>query len=147
MLEQITQPSNLLILSGFILILLELFIGIQTGFDLVLVGSSLIISGMVGNLFGNHLLAFFVASVLNFLYVAFGRKIIKQKIIVTTNKTNIDQLIGKVGIVTKEISPSQSGSVKINDEDWRAASPESIAVGEKAEVVSIEGVTLQVKKI
>ena len=147
MFEQVTDPKNLLIIGGFLLILLELFIGVQMGFDLVLIGIALVISGILGSIAGNTLLAFILASILSLLYIVFGRKIIKQKIIVTTNKTNIDKLIGKKGTVLKNISPTTSGSIKIGDEDWRANSSEQINQGDMAEVVSIEGVTLQVKKV
>lgn len=146
MFEQAFTPANLLIISGLILILLELFIGIQTGFDLVLVGISLIIGGVFGNMIDNSQAAFILASILSILYIVFGRKIIKQKIIVTTNKTNTDQLIGKKGMATKTIGQNKIGSVRINDEDWRATSSDSIEIGESVEVISIEGVTLLVKK-
>jgi membrane protein implicated in regulation of membrane protease activity len=147
MFEQAVTASNILIISGFVLILLELFIGIETGFDLVLVGISLIIGGVFGNVFDNSYVAFILASVLSLLYIAFGRKIIKQKITVTTSKTNTDQLIGKKGVMVKATSPDKTGIIKINDEEWRAASKESIKEGTEAKVLSIEGVTLQIKGV
>lgn len=147
MFEQIATPTNLLIISGLILVMLELFIGIEAGFDLVLIGSILVISGAVGGLTDQTLGSFILASVLSVVYIFFGRKIVKKSIAVSTNKSNIDQLIGKVGLVTKDVSADNTGSITINQESWRAASEESIATGEKAEVVSVEGVTLQIKRI
>src|SRR3989344_3854255 len=140
MIEQITTPTNLLIISGLILVLMELFIGIEAGFDLVLIGSILIISGVLGNLTGNPMGAFILASILSVVYIFFGRKIVKQKLIISTKKTNIDQLIGEKGLVTKKISADRSGSIRINDEEWRASSAESISENSQAEVVSVEGV-------
>lgn len=145
--QHLTTPTNLLIVSGLILVLMELFVGIEAGFDLVLIGSILIISGLLGNLTGNAMGAFILASALSFVYIAFGRKIVKQKLTVKTKETNIDRLIGKKGVIIKSINPNQSGSIVIDDETWRAASSESINRNEQAEVVSIEGVTLQVKRV
>lgn len=136
----------LLIIAGLVLVLLELFMGIEAGFDLVLIGSILIISGIAGN-FTSPTVAFILAAFLSLVYIAFGRKIVKQKLTVKTKDTNIDRLIGKKGIVLKPINQHQSGSLIIDDETWRAGSPDSIGKGEQAEVVSIEGVTLQVKRV
>lgn len=136
----------LLIIAGLILVLLELFMGIEAGFDLVLIGSILIISGIAGN-FTSPTVAFILATFLSIVYIAFGRKIVKQKLTVKTKDTNIDRLIGKKGIVLKPINQHQSGSLIIDDETWRAGSSESIEKNEQAEVVSIEGVTLQVKRV
>ena len=147
MFEQIITPSNLLIISGLILVLLELFVGIEAGFDLVLIGSILLISGVLGNFTNNPTLAFILAALLCAVYIGFGRKIVKQKLTVKTKDTNIDRLIGKKGIVLKPITPNQSGSLVIDDETWRAGSTDSIGKDEQAEVVSIEGVTLQVKRV
>lgn len=136
----------LLIIAGLVLVLLELFIGIEAGFDLVLIGSILIVSGVVGN-FTSPTVALILAAFLSLVYIAFGRKIVRQKLTVKTKDTNIDRLIGKKGIVLKPINPNQSGALIIDDETWRAGSSESIEKNEQAEVVSIEGVTLQVKRV
>lgn len=136
----------LLIIAGLILVLLELFIGIEAGFDLVLIGSILIISGIAGN-FISPTVALILAAFLSVVYIAFGRKIVKQKLTVKTKDTNIDRLIGKKGLVLKPINQHQSGSLIIDDETWRASSFDSLEKDAQAEVISIEGVTLQVKKI
>ena len=60
--------------------------------------------------------------------------------------TNSDRVIGKVGDVTKKISPNKYGEVKVFESIWTAKSDEEIKVGEKVRVLSIEGVKLIVKK-
>lgn len=60
--------------------------------------------------------------------------------------TNSDRVIGKVGDVTKKISPNKYGEVKVFESIWTAKSDEEIKVGEKVKVLSIEGVKLIVKK-
>ena len=60
--------------------------------------------------------------------------------------TNSDRVIGKIGEVTKKISPNKYGEVKVFDSVWTAKSEDEIKVGETVKVLSIEGVKLIVKK-
>ena len=60
--------------------------------------------------------------------------------------TNSDRVIGKIGEVTKKISPNKYGEVKVFDSVWTAKSDTSIEEGEKVKVLSIEGVKLIVEK-
>lgn len=136
----------LLVISGFILIAMELFVGVQTGFDLVIIGLSLLAGGIVGNLGSNSSLGIVVATVLLFLYVLIGRKLIKQKLVVITRKTNVDSLIGKTGIVITEITPNKKGQVAIDGEVWLAAASQKLAVKSAVKVQSVEGVTANVAK-
>lgn len=64
--------------------------------------------------------------------------------------TNAFSLIGKKGVVIKEMSSSTSfGQVKIGEEIWSAISEDSapIKIGTEIEVVKIDGVKLVVKPI
>ncbi len=141
------NPTQILIIVGLLLILAELFAGFSTGFDLVLIGTTLLVGGAIGLFFENEPLAIVAASVLCFLYIALGRTRIKKQLIVLTHKTNIDKLLGKTGIVVRSITPSTAGLVRLDDEDWRATSDDLLYEKDKIEVVSIEGVTLRVKKL
>jgi membrane protein implicated in regulation of membrane protease activity len=145
MLEAITLPQ-LFVISGLFFIMAELFVGIDTGFDLILIGSILIISGFIGLFTGNISLMLGLAALLAILYIAVGRKQIKARVTVLTHKTNIDSLPGKTGMVIRSITPDTAGMVRLNDEDWRASADQVIHEKEKIKVVSIEGVTLNVKK-
>lgn len=63
-------------------------------------------------------------------------------------KTNAFSVIGKKGIVTKEMSStSKFGQVKVDEEIWTAVSEDSkpIPEGTEIEVVKIDGVKLVVK--
>ncbi|MDD3127021.1 MAG: NfeD family protein [Candidatus Izemoplasmatales bacterium] len=62
-------------------------------------------------------------------------------------KTNADRLIGKIAVCTKAITDGQRGEVKIDGKIWTSISNEDIVVGEKVEVLGIEGVKLVVKKV
>lgn len=136
-----------MVIIGLMLAVLELIAGVQMGFDLVLLGSILVISGFAGILGGGIYLSLALATVLSGLYIAFGRQVIRSKLIVATKHTNIDKLIGKKGVVIRTITPDTAGMVRLEDEDWRAVAKEVIYEKEKIEVEMVEGVSLKVKKI
>lgn len=136
----------ILVILGFLLIAAELFVGVQTGFDLVLIGLSLLAGGIIGNWINLPWLSITVATFLIFLYVFAGRKLIKSKFIISTHKTNVDSLIGKTGIVIKEIDRDKKGKVVIDGEIWLATANSIIPVKRTVIVKSIEGVTLYVSK-
>lgn len=137
------NPAQAIAILGLILVFSELFIGIETGFDLVIIGSILILSGLLGTV-TSLTVTLVAAMVLAVLYFIFGRKMIKNRLVVTTKKTNIDKLIGKTGIVIRSITPDTPGLVRIDDEDWRANADETLFEKDKIVVESIEGVTLKV---
>jgi len=62
-------------------------------------------------------------------------------------KTNLDAVVGKMGIVVDDIGKDNNGAVKIDNKIWTAVSLENeyLAVGRKVEIVSIQGVKLMVK--
>ncbi len=63
-----------------------------------------------------------------------------------TIKTNAYSVIGKTGIVIKEINPTEGvGQVKIGGETWSAKADEVIPIGNQVEVVEIDGVKAVVK--
>ena len=67
----------------------------------------------------------------------------RQTVAVSTAET----VVGKVGIVTKDLAPT--GTVQLTSESWTATTDdeEMIAAGERVEVVGLEGLTLRVSKI
>lgn len=132
---------------GLLFILGELVAGIQTGFDLVLLGSILIIGGFGGIVFGDITIAYAICVGLSFVYIMFGRTVIKKQLFILTKSTNIDKLIGKTGTVVRSVTPDTAGMIRVDDEDWRASADEVVYEKEKVKVVAVEGVTLVVKKI
>ena len=67
----------------------------------------------------------------------------RQTVTVSTAET----VVGKVGIVTRDLAPT--GAVQLTSELWTAVADddEVIAAGERVEVVGLEGLTLRVSKI
>ncbi|MFA6602939.1 MAG: NfeD family protein [Candidatus Shapirobacteria bacterium] len=141
------SAPQVMVIIGLMLAVLELLAGVQMGFDLVLLGSILVISGFAGIIGGGIYLSLALATVLSGLYIAFGRQVIRSKLIVATKHTNIDKLIGKKGVVIRTITPDTAGMVRLEDEDWRAVASEVIYEKEKIEVEMVEGVSLKVKKV
>lgn len=62
-------------------------------------------------------------------------------------RTNLDRVIGQIGIVTEDISKLNPGEVKVDGKRWTAISNKKISAGSKVEILSIEGVKLSVKEV
>jgi membrane protein implicated in regulation of membrane protease activity len=71
-----------------------------------------------------------------------AKKITKE----SPSKSNVDALIGKVGLVTKAIDPDLGGQVKIEGEVWGALADEAIGLNDKVTVTSVQGTRLLVQK-
>ncbi len=145
--DQFVTIPQLFVIAGLLLVLAELLVGIQSGFDLVLIGSIMIVSGFVGMFTGSTALMLILATVLSILYIAVGRNRIRQKITTVAKKTNIDKLIGAGGVVVRSITPDTAGLVRVDDEDWRASAEEVLYERDPVIVESIDGVTLLVRKL
>ena len=75
------------------------------------------------------------------------KKIVKKIRTREPEKTNLDRVIGKIGIVTEEITKLEPGEVKVDGKKWSAISSKKIKVGSKVEILSIDGVKLNVKEV
>lgn len=135
------------VIIGLFLVLLELIVGVETGLDLVFIGSAFIIGGLVTWPFESWVLTLIVTSVICIAYVVLGRRYVHRWTAVRKVKTNIDTIIGQHGIVLKSISKNFDGRVRVGNEQWRARADEDIEQGEEITVTSISGVTLIVEKI
>ncbi|HCC84611.1 MAG TPA: hypothetical protein DEP87_02930 [Candidatus Pacebacteria bacterium] len=138
--------SQLFILAGIALAAMELILGVSAGFDLVLIGSILVISGLIGVFTANYLVALVLAIGLCGIYILIGRHYLQRKLNHFHKSMSVDRLITQVGIVTASIKPHHPGMVKIEDEQWRASSDLELAIDTKVTINHIEGVTLHVTK-
>ena len=75
------------------------------------------------------------------------KKIVKKIKGGKVEATNLDRVIGKIGVVTEEITKLEPGEVKVDGKKWSAVSTKKIIVGSKVEILSIDGVKLNVKEI
>ena len=129
-LVEATMPGFLVAVPGTVLIAL----GILMSFDIV-TGIWLLPIGLVvglGSLYGT---------------VKFYQTFATPD---TPSEMSIESYVGKIGKVTKAVSPdTASGKVRVDREEMRAITCDScnsdIAVGTSVEVVSAKGITLTVK--
>jgi membrane protein implicated in regulation of membrane protease activity len=131
---------------GLVMILLELIIGIETGYDLVFIGTAFVLGGLITLALHSWVWTAIVTGVICVIYVVAGRRYFHSKMAVATEKTNIDTIIGKTGVVQQDIIRNSAGLVKIGMEEWRARAEEEIKEGEEITVTGISGITLNVKK-
>ena len=90
-----------------------------------------------------QLIVFIVVSLISLLITKpLMKKLRKSEII----PTNLDRVIGKSAIVTREIKKDQYGEVKVLGNLWTACSNDNILMGTKVKVLSIDGVKLIVEK-
>ena len=108
-----------------------------------------LIAGLI-SLTGVHwlvqILVFAVASTILFV---FTRPIATKHFMKNIEKTNVDSLIGKEGVVKQDIDNIEAkGVVKLNGMDWTARSVDGtkIPAGDTVLVDSIDGVKLMVVK-
>src|SRR5262245_56994894 len=90
-----------LLLTGALMILVEVLLGGFAGFDLVLIGSTFVIGGAVGMFAYRTTVGLVVASVLCILYVALGRHWVRDRMRSRKTPTNVDALVGQRGLVTQ----------------------------------------------
>ncbi|MBK5253507.1 MAG: NfeD family protein [Peptostreptococcaceae bacterium] len=98
------------------------------------------IIAMVGGPLILQIAAFFGVSI---ILLIFTRPILVKKLKMGDEKTNVDAVIGKLGIVTQEIEPYKTGRVYISGLDWTAAVKNGmpgIEKDTKVKVIAIEGV-------
>lgn len=131
---------------GLVMVMLELFIGVETGFDLVCLGSALVFGGLVTWPFYSWVLTLIVALAICLAYIGIGRRYVHRWAVPRQEKTNIDTIIGKTGIVLQSIAPNDHGLVKIENEEWRARAEERLEKDTVVTVTGIRGVTLTVAK-
>ena len=139
----------LLVIVGVLCAAAELALGALTGFDLALVGASLAAGGAIGLLTQSWHVGLISAAAFAVLYFALFRRWLKAKLLVANRATNVDAVVGKMGVVTKRIGQRDCGIVKVGSEEWRAELAQlndpAREVGADVEIISVEGVTLKVK--
>jgi membrane protein implicated in regulation of membrane protease activity len=87
--------------------------------------------------------------VLSFVLLIFTRPFAIKKWKLGKVKTNMDSLIGKRMLVTKDISEFEAGEVKISGIFWTAKienAADAMTKGSTCEIVRVEGAHLVVKK-
>ena len=131
---------------GLLMVLLELIVGVETGLDLVFLGSAFILGGLITWPFNSWILTVIIVSVICVAYVALGRRYVHRWKAVGKSKTNIDAIIGRTGVVMRDITRINDGLAKVGNEQWRVRAEEEIKEGDEIIVTGVSGVTLIVEK-
>lgn len=141
----ISSPSYVFVLLGILAIILEVILGAATGFELFVLGIAAILAGGVGIWLGSTTVTLVTFVSLIIVYLLGLRGFIKTKLNAGTTKTSTDRIIGEKAEVTKMITPSSPGQIRVDDETWRATSSKEQPIGKQVEVVSVSGVTVKVE--
>ena len=106
-----------------------------------------LIAGLVGLITDNVMIQFSVFILVSVISLVLTKPFIKK---VRNNgivKTNLDRVVGQIGIVTADISKLEPGEVKVDGKKWMAISEKKIKKDSKVEILAIDGVKLKVKEI
>ena len=141
------ETYHILIIFGILSLVIEIFT-ITFFFASVSVGLFL---ASIGNYYDftteNQIYIFSIGVIVTF----FAIRPIFNKIAYNTDKkkTNKDNMIGKIGIVTKDVgNENNPGLVKLNGDVWKAVSVNEIITKDKrVEIIKIDSIILTVKEI
>lgn len=87
--------------------------------------------------------------VVSMVMLVFTRKIVVDKLRTGKEKTNIDTIIGKIGVVKREIKSYEPGTVYVWGQEWSAISQnpgEEISIGKEVKILRVDGVKLIVEE-
>ncbi len=136
------------LIIGFIFIILEIIFPV---FVFLIFGISAILVAIPAYLHFDDLVQYSIFVSLSGLGLLFVRPFAKKFMFRGPEiKTNVDALIGKIGVVNLTLrGPNHRGEVKIGGEIWTARneSEEIIEIGQKVVVKKVVGSTLWVEKI
>lgn len=94
----------------------------------------------------NQTILFAIFAILGIVLMITTRPLLKKYLISKKEATNLDRVIGLVGVVTEEINDGEIGEVKVDGKRWSATSKENIKCKEKVIIEDINGVKLIVRK-
>lgn len=134
------------IIIGIILLIIE---AVTVSFVSIFFAIGCFIAGLASFLMPSWGAQIVIMCIVSGIGVAFGREVLQRYFEVNKEikPSTIDALIGRTGIVVKEINKDEPGLVKLNGEVWSATSVNFIVIPKDANVVveKIDGVKLIVK--
>ena len=138
------EPWMIWVGIGVICMIIEIF---TPGFLFMSFGIGAILTGLISILVRGTAFQILIFAVITFILFLFLRKFSKKLISESSEETNIFALIGKTGIVVKEIPDDGKGYVKVGSEEWSAIAEngKKIEDGQKILINSVEGNKLIVK--
>jgi membrane protein implicated in regulation of membrane protease activity len=145
------SPELIWFVIGFILILMEFALpGLITIFFGIGAWIVALLCLIVNIPLTPQLLIFIIGSVLPLVFlrnrfksILAGRSIIEPEV----NVNELEEFLGKKGVVTEQISPEKKGRIEFRGSTWSAEAYETIPVGAAVEIVDKNNITLVVKSI
>lgn len=108
---------------------------------------SALIALLVSFITDNYLIQFTLFVIIGILLLVTTKPILEKLIKVKREATNVDRIIGEIGIVSEKITPNKNGEVKIDGKRWTAKAEKTIHVGSNVKVLSISGVKIKVEEV
>lgn len=87
-----------------------------------------------------------VFTLVSLLLLLITKPVVKKLKVKKVVATNLDQVIGKTGIVSVPIEKDKIGEVKVLGKIWSAYSDKEISKDKKVKILSISGVKLKVEE-
>lgn len=106
-----------------------------------------LVAAVVSMVTGSILIQVVVFLAVSIVLLYFTKPLAEKKLHVGTEKTNVDAVIGRRGVVTQEIKPMYPGQVRVWGQDWTAVADvqgETIPVDSEVVILRVEGVKLVV---
>ena len=95
----------------------------------------------------SYLIQFSVFVIVGTILLFTTRDYLLKLVVKNKEKTNLDRVIGMIGIVTEEISKNKLGEVKVDGKKWTAISDKKIKCQSTVKVLDINGVKLKVEEV
>ena len=126
---------------GILCVIIEIF---DPAFFFLALGIGAIVTSLLAlapAVADNVILQVILFAIFSFIAFLFMRKLGKKVLTHAGTETNVNALVGKIAVVTREIPAEGKGYAKIGGEEWSAVECEGRAVPKdaKVEVTGIDG--------
>jgi len=108
--------------------------------------ASALVSLILAFFVDSYLIQFSVFVILGTILLLTTRDYLIKLIVQNKEKTNLDRVVGMIGVVTEEITSKKSGEVKVDGKRWTAIADKKIKVDSTVKVLEIDGVKLKVEE-
>lgn len=133
---------------GLVCLITEMTLGTFFVFCLAIGAFLTVIFALLSCPFWFQIVAFAVLSVVSIFFV---RPVMIRFLHKEHNErlSNVDALIGRVGVVIEDIKGESNGYVKIDGDEWRAVSCDSCDIlnGERVRVVKMDSLVVTVERV
>lgn len=105
------------------------------------------IIALIASLFiGNYIIQFGIFVIVGVILLITTKPFLTKFIKLHKVRTNVDIIIGMIGVVTEKISKNKDGEVKVDGKIWTAYADNTIKKGDLVKVLEIKGVKIKVEK-